>query len=56
VVTEVGERLAVIKQYQINISNRFTALFTYLHTPWSRVLEKPTGSKLVKKFPAIYGT
>ena len=26
-------------------------------TPWSRVrLEKPTGSQLVKKFPAFYGT
>jgi len=29
----------------------------YLHTPWSRVLlEKLTGSQLVKKFPAFYGT
>jgi len=28
-----------------------------LLTPWSRVLiEKPTGSQLVKKFPALYGT
>ena len=25
-------------------------------TPWSRVLEKLTGSQLVKKFPAFYGT
>jgi hypothetical protein len=32
-------------------------LLTYLLTPWSRVLlEKLTGSKLVKKFPAFYGT
>jgi hypothetical protein len=31
-------------------------LFTYLLTPWSRVLEKLTGSQLVKKFPAFYGT
>ena len=32
-------------------------LLTYLLTLWSIVLlEKPTGSKLVKKFPAFYGT
>ena len=32
-------------------------LFTYLLTPWSRVLlEKLTGLQLVKKFPAFYGT
>jgi len=31
-------------------------LITYLFTPWSRVvLEKLTGSQLVKKFPAFYG-
>ena len=31
-------------------------LLTYLLTPWSRVLlEKLTGSQLVKKFPAFYG-
>ena len=30
---------------------------TYLLTPWSRVLfEKLTGSQLVKKFSAFYGT
>ena len=30
---------------------------TYWLTPWSRVLlDKSTGSKLVKKFPAFYGT
>jgi hypothetical protein len=30
---------------------------TYLLTPWSRVLlEKLTDLKLVKKFPAFYGT
>ena len=33
------------------------SLLTYLLTPWSRVLlEKLTGSQLVKKFPALYGT
>jgi len=32
-------------------------LLTYLLTPWSRVLlEKLTGSQLVKKFPTFYGT
>jgi len=31
-------------------------LLTYLLTPWSTVLEKLTGSQLVKKFPAFYGT
>ena len=32
-------------------------LLTYLLTPWSRVLlEKLTGSQVVKKFPAFYGT
>ena len=31
--------------------------YTYLFTPWSRVLlEKLTVSQLVKKFPAFYGT
>jgi hypothetical protein len=30
---------------------------TYLLTPWSRVfLEELTGSQVVKKFPAFYGT
>ena len=34
-----------------------TCLLTYALTPWSRViLEKPTGSQLVKNFPAFYGT
>ena len=33
------------------------SLLTFLLTPWSRVLlEKPTGLKLVKKFPTFYGT
>jgi len=34
-----------------------TILLTYLLTPWNRViLEKLTGSQLVKKFPAFYRT
>ena len=33
------------------------SLLDYLLTPWSRVLlEKLTGTQLVKKFPAFYGT
>jgi len=32
-------------------------IFTFLLTPWSRVLlEKLAGFQLVKKFPAFYGT
>ena len=35
----------------------FDYLRTYLLTPWSRVIiEKLTGSQVVKKFPAFYGT
>jgi hypothetical protein len=35
----------------------YTYLLTYLLTPWSKVLlEKLTGSQLVKKFPTFYGT
>ena len=30
--------------------------YTYLLTPWWRVLEKLTGLQLVKKFPAFHGT
>ena len=34
-----------------------TYLLTYLLTPWSGVLlEKLTGSQLLKKFPAVYGS
>ena len=34
-----------------------TIILTYLLTPWCRfLLEKLTGWKLVKKFPAFYGT
>jgi hypothetical protein len=39
-----------------NVSKAFLAFETYLLTPWSRVLlEKLTGSQLVKKFPTFYG-
>ena len=34
----------------------YTMNFTYLLTPWSRVLQKPISSQVVEKFPAVYGT
>jgi len=39
-----------------NFSYTAAYLLTYLFTPWSRILEKLTGSQLVKKLPAFYGT
>ena len=30
--------------------------YVYLLIPWSRVLEKLTGSQMVRKFPTFYGT
>jgi hypothetical protein len=30
--------------------------YKHSYTPWSRVLEKLTGSQLFEKFPAFYGT
>jgi hypothetical protein len=43
--------IALSRSYLLNY------LINYLITPWSRVLlENPTGSQLVKKFPALYGT
>jgi len=39
------------------ITYLLTYIYTYLLTQWSRViLEKLTGSQLVKKYPALYGT
>jgi len=37
------------------IASPYYSLTDFL-TPWSRVLQKLTGSQLVKKFPAFYGT
>jgi len=40
----------------LHITYLLIYLLTYLLTPWSRVLlEKLTGSQLVKKFPTFYG-
>ena len=36
--------------------SHFDATVTYLLTTWNRVLEKLTGSQLVKKLPEFYGT
>ena len=45
-----------IKYYTYLITYSITSyLSTCLITPWSRVLEKLTGSQLVKKFSAFYG-
>ena len=41
----------------MTVPGRVSIPYTNLLTPWSRVLlEKPTGSQLVKKFPIFYGT
>ena len=41
----------------MQVSYLVDLILTCLLTPWSRVLlEKLTGSQLVKKFPAFYGT
>ena len=48
---EVVWALNVVEMRNISVS------FTYLLTPWCRVLlEKLTGLQLVKKFPSLYGT
>ena len=40
----------------ISVCHRSELAFTYILAPWSRVLlEKLTGSQLVKKFPTLYG-
>ena len=49
-------RLSHLSSY-LRIKGPPSYLLTYLLTPWSRVLlEKLTGSQLVKKFTAFYGT
>ena len=43
--------------YFITLAFLVRKIFTYLLTPWCRVLlEKLAGLQLVKKFPAFYGT
>jgi len=45
------------RRIMVLILGLIEGFLTYLHTPWSRVLlEKLTGSQLVKKFPVFYGT
>ena len=49
--------LSLRAQPPIQVTCRLNALYTYLLTPWCRVLlEKLTGLQLVKKFPAFHGT
>ena len=49
--------LTYLVTYLLTYFTLLTYLLTYLLTPWSRVLlEKLTGSQLVKKFSAFYGT
>jgi len=46
----------IVRRYRL-ITPTASAATTYLLTPWCRVLlEKLTGLKLVKKFPAFHGT
>ena len=54
VAFELGEWAGDLLTYLLNYSLPY--LHTYLITPWSTVLEKLTGSQLVKKFPTFYGT
>ena len=46
-----------LKRHKGYSTSHYSALLTYLLTPWCRVLlEKLTGLQLVKKFPAFHGT
>jgi hypothetical protein len=54
---EEGEFLYNVTNYQILKKNILSRSITYLLTPRTTVLlEKLTGSQLVKKFPTFYGT
>jgi len=45
------------QRHKLKLTHLLTYLFTYLLTSWSIILlEMLTGSQLVKKFRAIYGT
>ena len=48
----------VLKRLYVRCKNSYAMEFyTYLLTPWSRILlQKLTGSQLVKKLPTFYGT
>ena len=50
-------RVAAVPTEISRLPLRLTKLLTFLGTPWKRVLlEKLTGSQLVRKFPSFYGT
>ena len=47
----------LLPYHPYTLTRRYLCSGATILTPWSRVLlEKPTGSQLVKKFPAFYGT
>jgi hypothetical protein len=53
----VRHRKVIVTLPTLCIKTTSAICLTYLLTPWSRVLlEKLTGSQLVKKFRAFYGT
>jgi len=46
-----------IRSHSVMLTDLLNYLFSYLLTPWSRVLlEKMTSSQLVTEIPAFYGT
>ena len=46
-----------LSKFMVTVHLSLRPFFTYLLTPWCRVLlEKLTGLQLVKKFPAFHGT
>ena len=63
ITLKAGSAIVINLVHDINKQNKdincsiYSILFTYLLTPWGRVLlKKLTGFQLVKKFPAFYGT
>jgi len=53
--TEYSNMIWSVSELYFKKFGRHTS--TYLLTPWSTVLlEKPTGSQIVKEYPAFYGT
>ena len=60
-ISNSREEMFVVLRVYMRLSSyllpKFTYVLTYFLTPWSRVLlQKLTGSQLVKKFPTFYGT
>jgi len=55
-ITIVAAATTTITTITTTTATTVLPLLTYVLTPWSRILEKLTGSQLVKEFPAFYGT